>query len=243
MNSNKTIAIIVGALFLLATATFFTGDTLIGNILRNPDYLNLIADSQNIIVGGALLEFIDGLAIVGIAVLMYPLLKKQSASMALGYVGFRITEFAIILVYLVSPLLLITVGLETGNADGLNLSALQSLGEVLQAQRFWSLRLIYVFNGVAGLMFAYLMYRAKLIPRALSILGIVGYGVLLLGTIPDMFGLIDVTQGTGMLAVVPGGLFELILPFWLFVKGFSTDSFSLQSSEIAQVTNQRTHTM
>ena len=222
MTSTKTVAITVGLLFIIATATFLTGDTLIGNILRSPDYLTSIATSKNQIIGGSLFEFFDGLAIVGIAVLMYPLLKKHGESMALGYVGFRITEFAIILVYLISPLLLISVGLAYENAGTLDTANLQFLGDVLQAQRFWALRLIYLFNGVAGLMFAYLLYRAKLIPRALSILGVIGYVVLFLGTIPDMFGLIDVTQGAGMFAVVPGGLFELVLPIWLFVKGFNS---------------------
>ena len=70
-------------------------------------------------------------------------------------------------------------------------------------------------------MLAYLLYQSKLIPRSISVLGLIGGAVLLAGTSLAMLGLIDVDQGAGMLAVLPGGLFELILPIWLFVKGFN----------------------
>jgi hypothetical protein len=66
-----------------------------------------------------------------------------------------------------------------------------------------------------------LLYRSKLVPRPLAVLGLIGYPVLLAGAVLAMFGVIDVTQGAGMLAMLPGGLFELILPIWLLAKGFS----------------------
>ena len=66
-----------------------------------------------------------------------------------------------------------------------------------------------------------MLYRSKLIPRPLAVLGLIGYPVLLAGAVLAMFGVTDVTQGAGMLAMLPGGLFELILPIWLLAKGFS----------------------
>ena len=73
-----------------------------------------------------------------------------------------------------------------------------------------------------GTVFAYLLYRARLVPRPLAVLGLIGYPVLLVACVLDMFGATDVTQGAGLLAVLPGGLFELLLPILLLVKGFST---------------------
>jgi hypothetical protein len=80
---------------------------------------------------------------------------------------------------------------------------------------------VYLFTGASGGIFAFLLYRSRLVPRPLAVLGLIGYPVLLAGAVLAMFGVTDVTQGAGLLAVVPGGLFELILPIWLLAKGFS----------------------
>jgi Domain of unknown function (DUF4386) len=66
-----------------------------------------------------------------------------------------------------------------------------------------------------------LLYRSMLIPRWIAILGLIGYPSLLVGCILDVFGVVDLTQGVGLVALVPGGIFELILPIWLFVRGFT----------------------
>jgi hypothetical protein len=75
---------------------------------------------------------------------------------------------------------------------------------------------------VAGGILAFLLYQTRLIPRWLAVLGVIAYPVLFVGAVLDMFDVVDVTQGAGLLAVIPGGLFELILPIWLLAKGFTT---------------------
>jgi hypothetical protein len=81
---------------------------------------------------------------------------------------------------------------------------------------------VYAVSGTAGLVLSSALLTSRIVPRNLSMLGLIGYPVFLVGTILAMFNLIDVTHGAGMLALVPGGLFELILPIWLFIKGFSS---------------------
>jgi hypothetical protein len=81
---------------------------------------------------------------------------------------------------------------------------------------------VYTVSGAAGLVLSRALLTSRIIPRSLSRLGLIGYPVFLVGTILAMFNLIDVTHGAGMLALVPGGLFELILPIWLFTKGFTS---------------------
>ncbi len=81
---------------------------------------------------------------------------------------------------------------------------------------------VYAVSGTAGLVLSSALLTSRLVPRNLSMLGLIGYPVFLVGTILAMFNLIDVTHGAGMLALVPGGLFELILPIWLFTKGFTS---------------------
>jgi len=67
---------------------------------------------------------------------------------------------------------------------------------------------------------SYLLLRTRLVPRGLSVLGLVGYPALLLATVLDVLGIVDAVAGAGLVGLVPGGLFELLLPIWLFVRGF-----------------------
>jgi hypothetical protein len=149
------------------------------------------------------------------------LLRHHNEPLALGYVGLRVGELAAILLYLATPLLVITLG--DGLSDGtVEPSASQPLGSLLQAQYDVAIVMVYLFTSVAGGILAFLLYRTRLIPRSIAVLGVIGYPVLFVGTVLDMFRVAVVTQGAGILAVVPGGLFELILPIWLLAKGFTT---------------------
>jgi Domain of unknown function (DUF4386) len=215
--STRATAPIVGVLFLSATASFIAGEQLIARVLRSADAL---ASSGNILGLGALLAFVDGLAVVGIAVLLLPVLRHVSEPLAFGYVGLRVTEFAAILLYVASPLYISAlVGAVTDGTVGT--SAVQGLRPALVAAHDMALQLIYLLNGIAGSLLAVLLYRSRLIPRAIAGLGLIGYPVLLVGTILAIFRMTDVTQGAGLLAVVPGALFELVLPIWLITRGFA----------------------
>jgi hypothetical protein len=204
---------------------------LIESILSDPDYLVTVSENIIPLIIGVLIALIDCVAFVGIAVLMFPILKKHNEPVALGYIGTRIAELVIILVYLIPPLLLITLSQEYVKAGASDASNFQTLGAVLQAERYWVFRLIYILNGVASLTFCYLLYKSKLVPRFLSVWGLIGGAVILIGTSVDMFGLIDVNQGAGMIVVLPLGLFELILPIWLFVKGFNSSAIASESAK------------
>ena len=230
MNSNRKTAIIVGVLFLTATATFMIGDSLlIESILDDPDYLINVSENKTQVIIGVLIAFIDGIAIVGIAVFMFPILKKYNEPIALGYVGFRIVEFAIILVYLICPLLLITLSQEYVKAGAPADSYFQTSGTLLLAVRYWTLQMVYIFNGLAGLMLSYLLYKSKLVPRFISVLGLIGYALLLPGTLLHMFGHIDML---GVLIVFAlGALFEILLPIWLFAKGFNSSAIDSGSAK------------
>jgi hypothetical protein len=217
MNSTRRTAVLVGVLFLAATATFVVSNLLITPILGSPDYLTAVARNSQLMVAAGLLALIDGLAVVGIAAALYPILKGQHPALAFGYAGMRIAELAVITVFVLSPLLLVGV-----TATAHNGADTPALGALLLSLRYWTLMVVYVFNGIAGLMLGYMLLRTVLVPRALSVLGLVGYATLLVAAVLDMLGLIDTRAGAGAIGLVPGGLFELVLPLWLFGKGFNT---------------------
>ena len=199
MNSHRKTAIIVGVLFLTSTVAFMLGSMSIQSyfIDKHPNINQLII--------GVLLEVYCGVAVAGIGVMMFPILKKFNERLALGYVIFRIIECAIIIVsgiYLISLLKLI---------------------------QDYDL-MIYLFTGIGGLIFSYLLYQSKLVPRLISILGLIGYALLLTGTLLDMLGHVDL-DGAGMIVLLPGGLFEIILPIWLIVKGFNPSAIASGSAK------------
>ncbi len=217
--STRRTAVLVGLLFLTATAAFIVADTLNSGVLSRPEFLTVASAETNALATGALLLF-GQFGVVGIAVLLFPLLKVYGESAALAHVGFRVAEFAASLFYLSVPLLAIELG--AGLRDGtVDASASSGLGALLQAQYSVAILMIYLVTTAAGMCMSTLLYRSRLIPRPLAVLGVVGYPVLLAGGVLDMFGVVDVTQGVGLVALVPGGVFELILPIWLLAKGFS----------------------
>ncbi len=221
----------MGVLFLTATATFMIGDSiLIESVLNAPDYLINVAENITQVITGVLISFIDGIAIIGIAVFLFPILKRHNESIALGYVGLRIAEFVVILVYLICPLLLIDLSHEYVKAGAPDASYFQTSGTLFLAVRYWTLQMIYILNGLLTLMLSYLLYKSKLVPRFLSMLGLFGGAMLLPGALLDMFGHVDTLHGAGMLVFLPGGLFELLLPIWLFIKGFNPSVVASRSA-------------
>jgi hypothetical protein len=145
---------------------------------------------------GAFLGIAAGLAVVAIGILMYRVLKPFNKTLALGYPVMRILEFsvvAILAVYLLSQL------------------------QEFPNHMLW----VYIPTGIGGLILNYLLYQSRLVPRAISILGLVGYALLLLVVPLHLFGVVEESSGAGLAFLAPGGVYELlVLPAWLIAKGF-----------------------
>jgi hypothetical protein len=213
--STRRAAALVGLLFLFATAAFIVANSVTTGVLSRPDFLTDASAHTSTLAAGALL-LAGQFGVVGIAVLLFPLLKRHGEALALAHVGFRVTELAASLFYLSVPLLVIELGTRTVDA-----SVSASLGVLLQAQHSVAILLIYLVTTAAGMCMSTLLYRSRMIPRWIATLGVIGYPVLLAGCALDLFGLVDVNDGVGLVALVPGGIFELILPIWLLARGFS----------------------
>jgi hypothetical protein len=220
--STRKTAALVGLLFLTATAAFIVANTLLTGVVHHPDFLTSAVAENTTLATGALFVF-GQFGVVGIAVLLFPLLRRHGQALALAHVGFRVAELAASLFYLAVPLLAIELG--TGLVAGtVEASASAGLSSLLQALQSVATLMIYLVTTIGGMCMAVLLYRSKLIPQWIATLGVIGYPALLAGSILDMFGTVDVTQGIGMAALVPGGLFELIMPIWLIAKGFTFPS-------------------
>jgi hypothetical protein len=225
MNTNKKIARIVGALFLISNVTFLVGAVVfIEPILNAPDYLTLVSENRTQVGAGVLLEIINGIAYVGIAVLMFPLLKQRFESLALGYVGFRIVEFVMQTLTDISPLKLVTLSEEFVKAGASQVSSFQSVGIALLAERAWAFQMVSIMFGVSALLFYTMLYQTKLIPRFVSVWGLIGAAAVLINLVFDMVGVTIPNLGFLML------LTELFLGIWLIVKGFNPSTIAPETA-------------
>ncbi len=204
MNTNRKTAIIVGVLFLLGFAGAF-GPVVVKPILDDPSYLAKIFENKNTVMVGALSQLIMALACAGIAIGLYPILKKHN-----------------------------TLSQESVKADALAASAFHAAGASLHAVHFWSALVLAHFGFVLGaLMYYYVFYRSNLIPRWLSGWGIVAIILHLTGAFITMFTQIDPFSTSTYLLSLPIGLNELTLAGWLIVKGFNPSAIASLSAKTA----------
>ena len=138
--------------------------------------------------------------------------------MALGYVALRIMEAALIVAALCIPLALVVLGQEYAAADAATASSLRNAGTTfLAARTVIAGQMLGIFFGLGALVLFYLLYRSRLVPRFLSIWGLIAAVSVLVWNLLEMVGL---HISVGMVFVLPIILNEIFLGFWLIVKGF-----------------------
>ncbi|HIW35268.1 MAG TPA: DUF4386 domain-containing protein [Candidatus Paenibacillus intestinavium] len=206
---------IIGGLFLLATVVFMIGSSLLDSHLAQSDYLSHIHLNRMEVLIALFLELINSAAVVGIAILLFPLLKHHNESIALGYLSSRIIESVLLIVGIICPLVLLTLS-EAYTATGDDSQDYYiNIGNMLIKGQDMSFELAMLVLGLGSLMFCYLLYRKRLIPRPLSLLGIVGYITLMASSCLTIIGF-----DPGFVLFIPGGVFEVLFPIWLITKGF-----------------------
>jgi hypothetical protein len=220
MKPYRTTAIITGILFLAGYLGIFLGSAFYAPILDAPDYLSQIYPNKSQVIVGMLIELINDAAVIGIPVMLFPLLKKYSERLALGYFGFRLIESMVLIVSKTSLLSLITLSQAYITAGSPANSYFQTFGAVALAERDWASQLQIVFFVVNALIFYYVLYQTKLLPRWLSIWGFIAVASLIAA---NVLPVPDLTQGfnPAQLLFMPIFLSEILVAVWLIVKGFN----------------------
>lgn len=211
MKLQRKSEIIIGLLFFIATASYMLGSGLIESVLQGNNTININNKQVRI---GVLLELINSAAVVGIAALIFPLLRKYSESMTMIYVSARIVESVLLLICAIGPLLLISF----------NQVEAQQLNSMITLLNNYLFQVAMLSLSAGSIFLCYVMYMNKLIPRALTILGFVGYLLLLVSGLLVIIGY----EGTVFL-YIPGALFEIIFPLWLIIKGFNKSTTASRS--------------
>jgi hypothetical protein len=218
MNSQRKTAIIVGILFLIATVILIVGGIFSLSIYE-PDYLTTVSENKNQVILGSLLEIVAAAAVVGIPIAMFPILKKYNEGLALGYVGTRIFEGLTIFLNTIILLVLLSLSNQFVNTSTPDVSYFENTGALLLGVREWGSLLVDFSFPIGAVIFNYLLYKTKLTPKWIAILGLIG-GALWLATTPvRMYGFSP--EWMDFLAT-PIAFQEMILAVWLIVKGFNT---------------------
>jgi hypothetical protein len=221
-------------LYLVTHVTSVAALILYGPVLNNPDYVVGPGADTRVLVG-ALFEVILAMAIVGTGVALFPVVKRESEGIALGYVGLRTLEAATIVVGVVSLLAVVALRQQqhAGSATA-NGASLVTAGRTLVAVHDWTFLVGPNFVlGTNTVLLALLLYRSKLVPRFIPILGLIGGPLVFVVALGVLFGRYKLVSPIGAIAALPAFAWELSLAFWLIVKGLNPAQPTWSSASIS----------
>jgi hypothetical protein len=222
-----------GGFYIIATAapilTFpfigFLGGGSAGEPI--PGFLVHVVANENQVIIGMLIELTYALAVVGIISTLYPILKKQNESLALGFFALRFMEAISMVIHSLILLSLLTLSQEYVAAGLPDASNFQTAGALFLAIREWA---FLIGSGIvwslSALLLNVLLYQGKLIPRWLSVWGLVGAAVSFAAYLFVFFGF-HLTE----FLFLPIGVQEMVFAVWLIVKGFNPSAIAFESQK------------
>ena len=226
-ESTRKTALVAGVLYLL---TFVSIPTLaLYGAIHDPNYIIGSGPDTSVLIG-AVLEIIVALAGIGTAVALYPVLKKQNEGVALGLVGSRVLEASAIFAGVAFLVTIVTLRQAGAGADTL----VTGHALVTMYDRIFLISQS-LLPAVNDLLLGFLLYQSRLVPRVLSLIGLVGAPLLVAGFIAALSGLIGQHAPLAALSALPVALFEFSLGVWLVVKGFNPSPILSRDTRDARV--------
>ena len=233
-GTNRKTATIVGVLYIVGTIAGIFSLVFTGPILERSDFLAQVSANPNQIVMGALFVLTMGLALAMVSVMMFPILRRYNEALAVGYVLFRgAIEAVIYLALVIGWLSLPLLSQEYIKASAADASYFQALGDfVLKAHDQIAHVLTIVFI-LGALMFYYVLYQSKLVPRWLAIWGLLAAIPYFVSGVLGLFSILSPMSTIQMVLVLPLALQEMVLAIWLIVKGFNSSPVNVALAKVA----------
>jgi hypothetical protein len=221
-NDRKSYGRIVPVTYIISIPPFLF---LYAPVVDDPRYI-LGGGADTSVQWGAFLELLLIVANIGTAVVLFPILRRVSEILALGYVTARVVECTFIAVGILSLLTVVTLRQEA--AAGADAASLVTAGKTLVALHDWTFLLGpgFVVGVGNGLILGYLMYSSRLVPRAMAVLGLIGGPLVMASGIAVILGVIEIGSAWQTLPAAPEFLWELSLAIWLMVKGFNPSAIA-----------------
>lgn len=203
MRTYKAESIIAGVLFITATAATMAGLSIVEPMLEASDTSSAIAQNRSLFITGVLLEATNALASAGIAIAFYPIIWRCVKGLAVAYLGLRLLE----------------AGLGFLAATGLLLLLSPAGASVANAIHGWAFVMVLLVFSIGTLIFYPVLFRYRLVPRVLSLWGLIGGTMLLISCLLILFGRIEMGSGTDTLLSLPIWINEMVLALWLILRG------------------------
>lgn len=221
-KTDRRTAAVVGVLFIIGTVSGVLMVPVLGNTLNAPDHLTTISMNESRMIVSTLLKFIMGVACAGIGLALYPLLRRYNEGLAMGAAGFRIIEGVVQVVGALGYVALLALSQEFVKAGAPPSSYFQTLDVLINTSADWLRDVAVLLTWCIGaLMYYAVFYQHKLVPRWLSVWGLIGITLTSISCLLVMFKLIP---SAGMIQVIlslPIGVQEMVLAVWLIAKGFN----------------------
>ncbi len=219
MDSERRRAVLLGVL-LVSGIVFGILNSV--PALEYPDYLARLSTMRSQVLTAVFFQAAMATVYVCIAVLFYPVVERYSKGLALGYFGLRIIGAAFLFVGIGSLLLLLQFSQSLVSAGLLDAPRLQIAGELLRTGRDIMNHIEMVLPwALGGLILCWSMFKTRLVPRWLSVWGIIGAVLTTIATLLYMLGFIKIVTPTYMAMNMPTALFELSLAAFLIARGFN----------------------
>lgn len=230
MDPLRRTAFLGGALYLITFSASIPALFILDPVLSDPNYIVGSGADTRVLFGG-LLDIVNALACIGTAVVLFPVVKRQDETLALGFVTSRVLEAAIICIGVMSLFAVVTLRQDMAGAPGADTDSLVTVGASLVAVRDWTFLLgPGVMASVNALLLGTLMYRSGLVPRAIPLMGLIGAPLLLSAKLGTVFGVNDEVSLWSVIALAPIFFWELSLGVWLVVKGFRPSPITARSN-------------
>ncbi len=220
MDSMRKTALVAGILYLLTFASSIPAALLLGESLTNPDYI-LGAGADGQVRLAAIFDLLNGWTAIGTAVALYSVLKRQHEGFAIGFVASRVLEAAILFIGTVAVLSIADLRVTGAAADP---TSLTTIGLALSTIYHWAFALGTGIPALNAVLLGWLLYRSRLVPRAIPVLGLIGAATFTSFIIGHVLGVTEGGTPWHGLAVAPIFFWELSVGLWMTFKGFRKDA-------------------
>ena len=229
MKTNRMNAVVVGVLFIIATAAGIIAAAIGSPIMDAPDYLSKIAANEGTMLTGAFLVFVMSAACAGVGLALYPIMRTYSVGLAIGATGFRLIESVTQVISGLGVIALLALSREFVSAGAPEAAYLQTIGAIIHTTDDWLGNGVMLISWCIGAFMYYgVFYRYRLVPRWLSGWGLIGITLTVITSTLVMLGVIPGFGTVQMIANGPIALQEMVFAVWLIAKGVNTTAVAVK---------------
>jgi Domain of unknown function (DUF4386) len=222
MSSMRKTAFVAGVLYLLTFLSSIPAVFLQAPVLNDPNFIIGGAGLDTQVRLGALFDIVNSLTAIGTAVALYAVIRRQSPSFAIGFVSSRLFEGTVLMIGVISILSIVT--LQQPGATGAEATLLVSIQHTLVTVRNWTFVLGTGVPALNAVMLGWIMYKSRLVPRAIPTLGLIGAPLFTSWIIGYILGVTEAGTTWHALGVAPIFFWELSIGLWMTFKGFRKDA-------------------